>query len=50
MPEDKAQKAVETVVNYLKQKLPSPISSQIDNVISSGGGGGIAGKVGEMLK
>ena len=37
--EDQAQKAVEIVVNYLKQKLPAPISGQLDNALAGGGGG-----------
>lgn len=37
--EDKARMAAETVVGYLKNKLPAPVSSQLDNVVSGGGGG-----------
>ncbi len=33
LPEDKAKVAVETVVGFLKQKLPAPIASQIDGVL-----------------
>ncbi len=29
--------AVETVINFLKKKLPDPIASQIDNVLSGAG-------------
>jgi hypothetical protein len=46
IPTDKAQTAVDTVVGYLKQKLPGPIASQLDNAVSGregGDGGGIAG-------
>ncbi len=50
LPEDKAQKATDTVINYVKGKLPGPVASQIDNVVGKGGGGGdIAGKVGQIL-
>ncbi len=38
--EDQARKAVETVLGYLKGKLPGPIAGQIDNVVGGGGGGG----------
>ncbi len=32
--DDAAQTAVNTVINFLKQRLPGPIGSQIDNLIS----------------
>ena len=35
LPEDKAKVAVETVVGFLKQKLPAPVASQIDGVLGS---------------
>ena len=35
--EDLAQKAVLTVIDYLKQKLPAPIAGQLDAVISGSG-------------
>jgi hypothetical protein len=34
IPADKARSAAETVIGYIKNKLPAPISGQIDNVIS----------------
>jgi nucleoid DNA-binding protein len=34
LPEDKAKTAVDTVLNFLKNKLPANMSSQIDNVVS----------------
>jgi hypothetical protein len=46
IPADKAQAAVETVVGYLKQRLPGPVASQLDSAVSgddSGESGGIAG-------
>jgi hypothetical protein len=46
MPEDKAATAVETVVDFLKEKLPSPVASQIDNLMS--GGEGMASKLGGL--
>lgn len=52
--EDQARSAVNTVLSFLKDKLPAPIASQIDNVVSGGGEGGglgdIASKVGGFLK
>lgn len=38
--EGKARKAVETVVGFLKDRLPDPIAGQIDGVVSGGGGKG----------
>lgn len=52
LPQDKAQMATETVLNFLKGKLPPAIASQIDSVVGGGGGGGlgdVAGKLGGML-
>ena len=36
LPEDKARVAVKTVVDQLKERLPAPLSSQVDNVLNSG--------------
>jgi hypothetical protein len=48
IPEDKAKMAVETVIRFLKDKLPAPIAGQIDGVLGGGGSlpglGGILGK------
>lgn len=44
--EDIARQAVTIVVNFLKQKLPAPIASQIDGVL---GGGGL-GNLGDLAK
>lgn len=46
--EDKAKTAVDTVVGFLKEKLPAPIGGQIDNVLNSSGGM-IADKAGDIL-
>ena len=35
LSEQKARTAVETVVDFLKDKLPAPIAGQVDNVLSS---------------
>jgi len=36
LPEDKAKVAVETVINFLKSKLPPTISGQFDAILSGG--------------
>ncbi|TCS36345.1 hypothetical protein EDC30_107162 [Paucimonas lemoignei] len=49
LPEDKAAMAVDTVVGFLKEKLPGPVASQIDSLVGgqSGGSGGMGG-LGDM--
>jgi hypothetical protein len=37
IPQDTARVAVETVIGYLKKKLPAPIASQVDAVLEGGG-------------
>lgn len=53
LSEDMAKTAVETVVNFLKDKLPAPIAGQIDSALSGGGIadklGGLAGGLGGMF-
>lgn len=51
IPEAQAKLAVETVVSFLKTKLPAPLASQLDGVIAGGGmpdlgslAGGLFGK------
>ncbi len=45
--EEQARTAVDTVVGFLKNKLPAPIAGQIDNAIG-GGGEGTAGGLGDI--
>ena len=48
--QDQAQQAVQTVMGFLKDRLPAPIASQLDNVLGGqGGAGGIAGQAGQAL-
>lgn len=52
--EDQARTAVNTVLGFLKTKLPAPIAGQIDNAIgggetSSGGLGDLAAKAGNIF-
>jgi hypothetical protein len=37
IPPETAKTAVETVLGFLKDKLPAPIASQIDAVLGGGG-------------
>ncbi len=45
----KAHSAAQTVLDFLKQRLPGPVASQLDSAISGGGAQGVAGKIGDML-
>ena len=53
--EDKARTAVETVVGFLKDRLPAPIAGQVDNALNSsagaigGAGDAIADQAGDVL-
>jgi uncharacterized protein (DUF2267 family) len=53
LSEDKAKVAVETVLGFLKDKLPGPIAGQIDSVLGGEGGapdlGGMAQSLGGMF-
>jgi hypothetical protein len=54
LSEENANAAVSTVVGFLKEKLPSPVASQIDNLLAGGAGmgdrvGGIAKGIGGMF-
>ncbi len=46
LPEDKAEAAVETVLGYLKEKLPAPVASEIDSLVS--GESGLADRLGGL--
>ncbi len=47
LPEDTARTAVETVLRYLKDRLPDPIASQVDRVLE---GGEIPGDLGDLAE
>jgi hypothetical protein len=52
LSEDKARTAVDTVVNFLKERAPAGLSGQIDSLVSGGAGsslGGVASSLGGML-
>jgi uncharacterized protein (DUF2267 family) len=36
---DKARTAVDTVLGFVKNRLPAPIASQLDNALAGGAGG-----------
>ena len=50
--QDQATQAVQTVVGYLKDKLPGPVASQLDSVLGGQGQssyGGIMGQAGQAI-
>ncbi len=53
IPEAKADTAIQTVVNFLKNKMPGGIGAQVESFIKSGTisnlAGGVKEKVNEML-
>jgi hypothetical protein len=49
LSQENAQKAVQTVIDFLKTKLPAPLAGQVDNVLT-GDYSGVAGQAGEVLK
>ena len=54
---DQAQKAIEAVVGFMKDKLPGPIAGQLDKFVGGGDdaeggddeGGGMLGGIGDKL-
>lgn len=49
LPEAQAKVAVETVLAYLKEKLPEPLAGQLDSVLEGKGAGGLMGSLGGMF-
>jgi len=49
LDDDKARKAVETVVGYLKTKLPQPLAGQLENALQGAGASGLAAGLGNMF-
>ena len=46
LSEEQSRQAAETVIGFLKERLPEPIAGQIDKYVSGeGGDGGIADSV-----
>ena len=45
LPDDKARMTVETVVGFLKQRLPAGVAEQLNSALTGAGGEGITEKV-----
>ena len=48
--EAQAKQAVDTVIGFLKKKLPKPIASQIDGVLSGIKADDVGKKIGEVTQ
>lgn len=48
-PEDKAREAVQIVIEHLKGRLPGPIASHLDSVLSGQQQSGLGGELGDLL-
>jgi hypothetical protein len=50
LPLDKAQGAIDAVMDFIKDKLPAPIASQVEKLVSGGGdaAGGVTDKLGDV--
>ena len=50
LSEEMSKVAVDTVIDYLKGKLPEPLAGQLDTVLEGGDvGGGMLGSIGGMF-
>ena len=50
IPEAQAKQAVETVLSFLKKKLPAPVAGQIDNALKGVKTDEVAKKVGDVTQ
>lgn len=48
LPAPQAKVAVETVLGFLKQKLPAPLAGQLDSLIEGGGVSSALGGLGDL--
>jgi hypothetical protein len=49
IPAEQAKIAVDTVVNFIKSKLPAPIAAQVDGVLNSNQAGDVAKTLGGLF-
>ncbi len=50
LDDEKANVAVQTVLDFLKQRLPKPAARQLDSIVSGIPLGGVAGVLGSMFE
>ena len=49
LDDQKAHSAAQTVLEFLKQRLPAPVAAQVDSVVSGGGVEGLKDKLGGVF-
>jgi uncharacterized protein (DUF2267 family) len=49
LDDDKAHSAAQTVLEFLKQRLPEPMASQLESALSGGGLEGVKEKLGGIF-
>jgi len=49
MSEDMARKAVDTVLDFVKEKLPDPIADRLDDILEGGGVSDMLGGLGGLF-
>jgi uncharacterized protein (DUF2267 family) len=49
IPEESARKAVQVVLDYLKDKLPAPLAGQLDNFLEGNAAGDLLEGLGGLL-
>lgn len=49
LDDDKARSVAQTVLEFLKQRLPEPVAGQLDSAISGGGVEGMKDKLGGIF-
>jgi nucleoid DNA-binding protein len=47
--QDQAKQAIQTVIDFIKQKLPAPIASQIDGLLAGSAAGDVAKGIGNLF-
>jgi hypothetical protein len=48
LPDDKAHAAAETVIGYLKSKLPAGVASQLDSIAGGGSSAGLGSMASDL--
>ena len=49
LPEATAKQAVDTVIDFLKDKLPEPIAGRLDDILEGGGTADLLGGLGGLF-
>lgn len=49
LSEEQAASAVQTVVGFIKEKLPAPIAAQVESIVGGAGGGEAMSSIGSAV-